>query len=206
MTSSNKTQIIIAGHGGQGVLELANYLSYYEVLKGKHVAQTPSYGPETRGGKVKCYVVVSEDEIDSPLVEEADHIIVMNSQSMEYAHLLRKGGILLANSSLVSEQPSRNDIVTYRVPATSIAEGLKSSIAENIHDTKIAANAVILGSYLSMTNEVFTLPLIRDVFAHFLLDKKAVYIELDLLAVQKGYEYFDTQGRQSVPTNSVLAV
>ena len=199
-----KTQIIVAGHGGQGVLELANCLSYYELLKGKHVAQTPSYGPETRGGKVKCYVVFSEHEIDSPLVERPDHLIVMNERSMEYVSLLKSGGILLVNSSLVREYPIRKDINSFKVPATAIADGLKNSIVQRIQDTKIAANSVLFGSYLAITERRLDLQMIREVFNHFLTEKKAAYLELDLLGVKQGYEYMDNQIQEG--TNpSILA-
>jgi 2-oxoglutarate ferredoxin oxidoreductase subunit gamma len=202
--SSDKTQVIIAGHGGQGVLELANCISYYEILKGRHVAQTPSYGPETRGGKVKCFVVISDGEIDSPIVEEPDHLIVMNARSMEHVNLLRIGGMLLINSSLITEEPSRNDVITFKVPATAIADGLKGSIVERIQDTKIAANSVIFGSYLSFTNQKLDLSMIRDVFNHFLLEKKAAYLELDLLGVKQGYEFAENQTRRSAKP-SILA-
>ena len=45
---------LIVGHGGQGVLDLGNFIAYNAILQGLHVAYTPSYGPETRGGKVRC--------------------------------------------------------------------------------------------------------------------------------------------------------
>lgn len=202
--SREKTQIIVAGHGGQGVLELANWLSYYELLQGRHVAQTPSYGPETRGGKVKCYVVFSDDEIDSPLVEQPDHLIIMNARSMEYVNFLKAGGSLLINSSLIKEEHGRKDILTYKVPATAIADGLKSSTVQRIEDTKIAANSVLLGSYLSITKQGFDLPVIRDVFNHFLIEKKAAYFELDLLGVRRGYEYSENQTEPN-QTSSILA-
>lgn len=198
--SNGKTQIIVAGHGGQGVLELANYLSYYELLRGRHVAQTPSYGPETRGGKVKCYVVFSENEIDSPLVDEPDHLIVMNSRSMEYVRMLKTGGILLINSSLVADEPQRDDVTTFRVPATAIADGMRNSIVTRIQDTKIAANSVLFGSYLSITKQELDLALIREVFNHFLTEKKAAYLELDLMGVRQGFEFIENQVKGTKPS------
>ncbi len=111
-----KVQVIAAGHGGQGILELANYIAYHEFLKGRHVAYTPSYGPESRGGRVKCYVVAADEEIDSPIVDEPDYLIVMNLPSMDFVGMLRKGGTLLVNSSLVPENPERRDIQVYRFP------------------------------------------------------------------------------------------
>lgn len=181
-----KSEIIVAGHGGQGVLELANYLSYYELLKGKHVAYTPSYGPESRGGKVKCYVVFSDEEIDCPIVEQPDYLIIMNIPSMDFVSLLKPEGLLLMNSSLIPERQIRNDIRVLKVPATEIADHLENP--ENITDTKIASNCVMLGAYLSATGQELNRSLLNDVFQHFLVDRKTIYARLDLLAVEKGYE------------------
>jgi len=184
-----KTQIIFAGHGGQGVLELANNVCYFELLKGRHVAYTPSYGPESRGGKVKCYVVISDQEIDSPIVEQPDYLVVMNAPSMDYTGLLRKGGTLFMNSSLIALAPSRDDIQTIKIPATEIAAALKDSSTPEIQDTQIAANSVLLGAYLGVTENYLDDQVLKSVFGHFLVDRKAVYIPLNMSAALKGYQF-----------------
>jgi len=184
-----KTQIIFAGHGGQGVLELANNVCYFELLKGRHVAYTPSYGPESRGGKVKCYVVISDQEIDSPIVEQPDYLVVMNAPSMDYTGLLRKGGTLFMNSSLIALAPSRDDIQTIKIPATEIAAALKDSSTPEIQDTQIAANSVMLGAYLGVTENYLDDQVLKSVFGHFLVDRKAVYIPLNMRAALKGYQF-----------------
>ncbi len=184
-----KIQMILAGHGGQGVLELANYLSYYELLKGRHVAYTPSYGPESRGGKVKCYVVTSDEKIDSPIVEEPDFLIVMNVPSMDYLPLLKKGGTLLMNGSLILDGPQRGDIRAFKIPATAIADNLKNMAAVGMQDTRIVANSVMFGAYLAISDEGLDLELMSEVFRHFLTDRKAAYIPLNIAAVQQGYDF-----------------
>ncbi len=188
-----KTQIIFAGHGGQGVLELANNVSYYELLKGKHVAYTPSYGPESRGGKVKCYVVISEEQIDSPIVEEPDYLFVMNIPSMDFVSLLKKGGTLFTNSSLIPNEPSRDDIRVIQIPATEIADSLRGlDSTSEIQDTRIASNSVMFGAYLGMMEENLNEDLVKSVFKHFLYDRKAVYIPLNMHAVKRGYEFLES--------------
>ena len=184
-----KNEIIISGHGGQGVLELANYVSYYEMLKGRHVAYTPSYGPESRGGKVKCYVVASDEEIDSPIVEEPNCLIVMNIPSMDFVPLLRKNGTLLMNSSLIPINPQRTDIRVLKVPATEIADQLKLAGLWDFEDTRIAANSVMFGAYLSVSKEGIDENSLNNVFNHFLTDRKSVYIPLNMIAVRRGFEF-----------------
>ncbi len=184
-----RRRLILAGHGGQGVLELANYISLFEMLRGQHVACTPSYGPESRGGKVKCYVVTADEEIDSPIVDEADFLIAMNIPSMDYVPLLRAGGMLFMNGSLITEKPERDDITVVRVPATEISADLKSLNLEGVEDSKIAANSVMFGAYLAVTGEELNLGLMNKVFSNFFAGRKAVYIPLNLKAVERGYEF-----------------
>lgn len=185
-----KNQVIFAGHGGQGILELANNVSYYELLKGRHVACTPSYGPESRGGKVKCYVVISDEEISSPIVERPDYLFVMNIPSMDYANLLRRNGTLFMNSSLIPNEASREDISVIKVPATEIADSLRGQdFAKDIQDTRIVANSVMLGAYLGVVEKSLNKNLVNTVFKHFLVDRKSSYIPLNMHAVERGYEF-----------------
>ncbi len=183
-----KREVIVAGHGGQGVLELANWLAYFHVLRGRHVAYTPSYGPETRGGKVKCYVVVSDEPIDSPIVESPDLLIVMNIPSMDYLPLLKPGGTLLVNSSLVKDARRRADVEVVEVPAVDIAAGLGAFAPAKGTDTSIAANSVMLGAALATTREApERLPEeASEVFRHFLTGRKEALIPLNLRAVEAG--------------------
>jgi len=181
-------QVIVAGHGGQGVLELANYISYYEFLRGEHVAYTPSYGPESRGGKVKCYVVISDDPIDSPVVENPDRLIVMNIPSMDYVSMLKAGGILLMNTSLILAPPDRKDIDIIGVPATDIAEGITEG-GEAVPDRKIAANSVMFGAYLAATGEDLETDRMRTVFEYFFAGRKAGFVPFNLKAVEEGYSF-----------------
>jgi len=186
-----KTEMILAGHGGQGVLELANWLAYFHLARGRHVAYTPSYGPETRGGKVKCYVVVSDETIDSPIVEEPDLLVVMNIPSMDFLPLLKSGGTLLVNSSLVKDAHRRTDVRVTEVPAAEIAGGLGRYKPEGGRDTSIAANSVMLGAALAIEHEDFEKEreTIEGVFRHFLTDRKARYIPLNFHAVEEGFRF-----------------
>jgi len=186
-----KIETILAGHGGQGVLELANWLAYFHLVKGRHVAYTPSYGPETRGGKVKCYVVSSEDAIDSPIVEDPDVLVVMNTPSMDFVTLLKAGGTLVVNSSLVKDSHRRADVKVVEVPATEIAGGLRAYSPEKGRDTTIAANSVMFGACLAVSGEHLRdeMALVQEVFAHFLSGRKAAYIPLNVKAVEEGFEH-----------------
>jgi 2-oxoglutarate ferredoxin oxidoreductase subunit gamma len=201
-----KTQVILAGHGGQGVLDLANFISYYYLLEGKHVAYTPSYGPESRGGKVKCYVVVSDEDIDSPIVEEPDYLIVMNTPSMDYLPLLKKGGTVLMNTSLISDEAARKDISVVKAPVTDIASKLSELRLDGVRDTTIAANSVMFGVFLATIGAKFDGNSgIKDVYEHFLTERKRVYVPLNLHAVERGFAFATKGEALGKPREATLA-
>lgn len=134
-------ELIIAGFGGQGVLFAGQLLSYAAMDEGLQVTWIPSYGPEMRGGTANCTVIVSEEEIGAPLVGRPKAAIVMNRPSMDkYEPLVKPGGVLVVNTSMVDRPATRTDIAVVSIPATEIAEG--------IGDRRLT-NMVLLGGLLA---------------------------------------------------------
>lgn len=118
-------EIIVAGFGGQGVLFAGQILAYTAMDKGKEVTWFPSYGPEMRGGTANCTVVISDDEIGSPIVANPGAGIVMNLPSYDkYEPLLQTGGMLVVNTSMVDRPPERTDIYQILIDGNKIAEEL----------------------------------------------------------------------------------
>lgn len=185
-----KTQILLAGHGGQGVLLLGDCIAYSAVLDGRHVVYTPSYGPETRGGKARCYVVISDGEIDTPIPEEPDLMIILNQPSMDFVPMLGKGGLLLYNSSLVQGEPQRDDIKKIPVPATELADSLAKELSPEIlgdmKDTRLVANLVMFGAYLGTPAGQMARKHLNETLQHFLAGKKVSLLELNRSAVERG--------------------
>ena len=139
-------QIIFAGFGGQGVLLAGQVLAYAGMEEGKNVSWLPSYGPEMRGGTANCNVVISDEEVASPVVVEADCAVVMNRPSMEqFETAVKPGGFLIMNSDLIEIAPDRADIKVIKIPANTLAEKA---------GTLKAANMVILGAYNACCNAV----------------------------------------------------
>jgi 2-oxoglutarate ferredoxin oxidoreductase subunit gamma len=191
-----KTQILLSGHGGQGVLLLGDYIAYSAMLDGNHVVYTPSYGPETRGGKAKCYVVISHDDIDTPIPEQPDLMIIMNQPSMDFVPVLGKGGLLLYNSSLIEGEPERNDIKKVPVPATEMADSLGKELSPgtlgDMKDTRFVANSVMFGAYLGTPAGQSASKHLNETLQHFLAGKKTGLVELNRLAVQRGLDYMSS--------------
>ena len=139
-------KLIIAGFGGQGVMLIGQMIAYAAMLEGKEVTWMPSYGPDMWGGSANCTVIVSDRNINSPIVSEATSVIVMNLPSLvRFENMVVPGGKLFVNRSLIKEKPKRDDIDVYYIDANEIAAGL--------HNDKVA-NMVILGAVVSVTGVV----------------------------------------------------
>jgi 2-oxoglutarate ferredoxin oxidoreductase subunit gamma len=136
-----QTEIIIAGFGGQGVLFAGQVLAYAAMDQGMHVTWIPSYGPEMRGGTANCTVVISDEEIGSPIVSRPTMVIAMNKPSLEkYEPMVKEGGVFIVNQSMVDREVERKDIQSVLVPA--------NEIAEEIGDKRMT-NMVLLGALLA---------------------------------------------------------
>lgn len=136
-------EIVFAGFGGQGVMSMGMMVAYAGMIEEKNVSWIPSYGPEMRGGTANCAVVVTSDEIGSPIVTDPDVVVAMNLPSMtKFESKLKKGGILIYNSSLIEREEGRDDITVIGVPANEIANELGNSRV---------ANMVVMGALLAKT-------------------------------------------------------
>ncbi len=141
-----KSEIISAGFGGQGVLLLGQLVAYAGMVEDRNVSWLPSYGPEMRGGTANCSVIVSSESVGSPVVTEADAVIVLNKPSLDkFENTVKPGGKLFINSSLIDKKATRSDVDVYYIPANEIAASLGNAKA---------ANMVMLGAYVAATGAV----------------------------------------------------
>lgn len=138
--------VMIAGFGGQGVLLVGKLLAYAGMLEGKRVTWFPSYGAEIRGGTANCTVIISDEEIGSPVVQNPSAMLILNEASFKkFEHRIKQGGQLFLNTSLVHEPATRSDINRIEVKA--------NEIAESLGDIRIT-NMVMLGAFLKKTGVV----------------------------------------------------
>jgi 2-oxoglutarate ferredoxin oxidoreductase subunit gamma len=116
-------KLIIAGFGGQGVMVIGNLLAYAAMMEDRHVTYLPVYGVEMRGGTANCTVVISSDQIGSPVVGRPQAAMVMNLPSLiKYEPLVLPGGLLFINSSLIEPKEAyREDIEFLPIPVNEIA-------------------------------------------------------------------------------------
>jgi len=140
------TKLFFAGSGGQGVILMGQMVTYAAMFEGYNTTYYPSYGPEMRGGTANCTVIVSDKDVASPIVFEADCVIAMNLPSLiKFESLVRSGGTLIVNSSLIDRRAERTDIKTLYVPS--------SELAREIGNPR-GANMVMLGAAVRSTGVV----------------------------------------------------
>jgi len=170
---------IIAGFGGQGVLLAGRLLAETALRAGKHVIWVPAYGPEVRGGTANCTVKVSDSQIGAVAVQRPDTMLVLNRPSfLKFEPLVRPGGLLLVNSSLVPEKSSRDDLQVLYLPASEIARELGSLKVTNM---------VMLGA-LACFKDYLQPEQVKETLKTVLPAKHQHLIPLNFAALEKGYQ------------------
>ena len=168
-----------AGFGGQGIISLGQIWVYCAMEEGKNVTFFPFYGAEKRGGIARAGVVVSDEEIASPLVTTPDSVLVMNPDSLPLCEkMLKKGGLMLVNSSLVTAGPTRTDIRVVKIAA--------QEIAEKIGDAKIA-NMVTLGAMAKLTGAL-ELSSVEKILKKFFPENKHKFVPMNVAAIRAGQD------------------
>lgn len=182
-------EIIIAGFGGQGVMAIGRTLAEAGMKEGLNVSWLPSYGPEMRGGTANCTVVLSDEDIVSPIILEPSELIAMNQPSLDkFGPAVKPGGYIFINSSIVTERFDRDDVQCVYVPCLDIALELGN---------ERVANMVMLGAYLAATNclETTTIgAMLRLMFT----GPKADLVDLNLEALKRGAACFADE--RPIPT------
>jgi 2-oxoglutarate ferredoxin oxidoreductase subunit gamma len=136
-------ETIFSGFGGQGVLSMGKLLAYAAMKEGKEVSWMPSYGPEMRGGTANCMVNISDEPISSPVVNEYDVVVALNQPSLKrFEPRVKKGGILIWESSTIKEGPTRKDITVIPLPALDKA-------TNDLKNVKVM-NMLVLGALIKL--------------------------------------------------------
>ncbi|MBW1710199.1 MAG: 2-oxoacid:acceptor oxidoreductase family protein [Deltaproteobacteria bacterium] len=146
MAASKEKEIVITGFGGQGIILTGNILGKAAVINdNKHAIMIQSYGPEARGGACSSQVIISDEEILSPSVEEPQVLICMNQEGYDKnVESLVPKGLLVWDTDLVETSELDPSWTTYHIPSTRFAEEMGN---------KMMANIVMLG-FLSSISEL----------------------------------------------------
>lgn len=177
-----KTDLVIAGFGGQGVLFAGQLLAHAALDADLHTTWYPSYGPEMRGGTANCTVVVSDEPIGSPVVARPEAAIVLNLPSLDrYEPLVRPGGLLVVNASLIDREVRRTDVDVVAIPADDVAAELGSPRLTNM---------VLVGALLAR-RPVFTLDHVVATLERVIPERHRRLLPANRAALERGAELAD---------------
>jgi 2-oxoglutarate ferredoxin oxidoreductase subunit gamma len=173
---AGQKEVIMAGFGGQGVMTAGQLLAYAGMDEGKQVAWIPSYGPEMRGGTANCTVVISDVRVGSPIISVPWSACVFNRPSLDkFGPIVRPGGMLFINSSLIDVTSGRTDITEILVPANDIAMKAGSPKVTNI---------VMLAAYVAKT-EIVKFETLEKMLIKKMGSKKEL-LEINKKALEEG--------------------
>ncbi|MBI5265960.1 MAG: 2-oxoacid:acceptor oxidoreductase family protein [candidate division Zixibacteria bacterium] len=176
-------EVTFAGFGGQGVLLAGQLLAYAAIKEGKNVVWIPSYGPEMRGGTAYCTVVISDQRIGSPIINNPFAACVFNRPSFDkFMPKVRPGGLLMVNSSLINTKTDRTDITEHLVPASKIAMEAGSGKATNV---------VMLGAFVAASG-VVAYETVRKTIEDKLSSKAAI-LQTNYTALERGFAIIPRQ-------------
>jgi 2-oxoglutarate ferredoxin oxidoreductase subunit gamma len=171
---------IFSGFGGQGVLSMGYTIANAAMFEGKYVTYLPSYGVEVRGGTANCTVVVSDEEIASPVASEPEFVVAMNQPSfMRFQSILQSGGLMCVNSSIVDSSNARGDIEIVAIPTSELAEKL---------GTIKVANMIMLGA-LVKASSIVSFDFLQEHLAEVLGEGKSKLLKINREALRVGFDY-----------------
>lgn len=172
-------KVIVAGFGGQGILFLGKLLAQSAMAEGHHVTFFPAYGPEVRGGRANCHVILSSEPIFSPRIDRADAALAMNQMSWDYfAERVRPDGLAVVNTSTVELERGTGPQRVVGVPAT--------DLADEAGDVR-ATNMVMLGAY-HRARQLLPADVLLATLRRMLPGAKAALWDVNRAAFQRGIE------------------
>jgi len=162
---SSRVELMLAGLGGMGVLTAGQLLAWAALQKYKYVSWVPSYDTSRRGGLCECTVIFSNEEITSPLLDQAETVILFDgSQIKTLEHRVSAGGVMIVESAGLKDSQKREDVKLVPVSGLEVAMRMGDSQLNNL---------VLLGVYTGVIKTV-SADLIEDELARRYASKESV--------------------------------
>lgn len=172
VTGRPRTEILISGFGGQGVIRMGQILGLCAIKQGHRVTMLKSHGTETRGGYVRAQLVISPDEVDSPVVENADVFVAFSAPAYRKFYDACRGKILYDPEMVEQvgdDAPDRH----VPVPATALSKERFNNV--------LFANMIMLGALTRVAGMDY------DAMRGAMLEVIPRFHEQNLTALEIGY-------------------
>ena len=142
----SRGEVIIAGIGGMGVLVAGQVLLNSAFQLYKHVSYVPTYGFAKRGGLCQSTVIFSDEKITSPLVDQAQTVIILDSSQFKgFEPRVRPGGFIIVEQTGLNADRDRDDYTLCALPGLEIAVSLGSTQVNNL---------ILLGAYIKLLGAI----------------------------------------------------
>ena len=200
MNSKNvkKTDIILAGVGGQGILSVAATIGEAAVRCNLYLKQAETHGMSQRGGEVQSHLRISENPIASDLIPRGAADIILSSEPMEslrYLPYLNADGYLITSSNSFVNIPDYPDVDTIIARIKALPHYVlvdADELAKSAGSLR-ASNMVMLGAASPFLITPFE-ELENGVRAQF-ERKGADIVDLNLRALRAGREFAEEHVR-----------
>ena len=147
-----KTDIILAGVGGQGILSIAAALGSAALTNNLYMKQAETHGMSQRGGDVQSFMRISDRPIYSDLIAKGRADIILSVEPMEalrYLPYLREGGFVVTNSTPFINIPNYPEVEKVMSTLKSLPHQViidADTIAKESAGNVRASNFVMLGA------------------------------------------------------------
>ncbi len=168
------TEIRLSGSGGQGLITAGIILAKAAILDKKHVTQTQSYGPESRGGSSRSDVIISNADIHYPEATSFDILLSLTQEAADkFSYDLADHGIFIIDTTHVKNV----SIIT-----RNLFEEAFSDIAMQELGTELPTNILSL-SYMVKISACVTEKSLEKAIAETV---KPAYKDLNIKAMKLG--------------------
>ena len=146
-----KTDIILCGVGGQGILSIATIIGEAALNENLDIKQAEVHGMSQRGGDVQSNLRISSEPIYSDLISKGQADVVISMEPMEalrYLPYLKKDGWIITSSTPFVNIPNYPDMEVINKDLAKISNVIAMDIEQMAKDNGVprSANVILLGA------------------------------------------------------------
>ena len=186
-----KTDIILCGVGGQGILSIATIIGEAAMNENLYIKQAEVHGMSQRGGDVQSNLRISSKPIASDLIAlgSADVIISMEPmEALRYLPYLSKEGWIITSSTPFVNIPNYPDLEIIKADLAKIKNVIMFDIEQLAKDNGIprSANVILLGAAQKALNIEYGK--LEDAIRRVFTRKGEAVVEANIKALALGRE------------------